>query len=195
MIFYKKELEEQINFSVFPGIQGGPHQHQIGALCYQLNIVNSEEFKEYIIQVKKNAKIMAEKLIEKGYKLCTNGTENHLILLDLRNKKISGSKIEKICEYVDISINKNSVPGDKSALIPGGIRIGTPALTTRGFKENDFIKVVEFIDRTINIAIKIQEKSGPKMIDFVEEMYGCEELLLIKEEINNFASIFEFYES
>lgn len=194
MIFYKKELEDKINFSVFPSIQGGPHENQIGALCFQLYYVNKPEFKDYIIQVKKNAKIMAEQFIVKGYKLCTNGTDNHLILVDLRDKQISGSKIEKICEFVDISINKNSVPGDKSALIPGGIRIGTPALTTRGMKEKDFIKIVEFIDNIIKIAINIQKKSGDKMVDFIKEMYLNEELLTIKEEINNFASKFEFYE-
>ena len=194
MIFYKRQFEDFINFSVFPAIQGGPHQHQIGALCYQLNIVNTDEFKNYIIQVKKNAKIMSEKFIEKNYKLCTNGTENHLILIDLRDKNISGSKIEKICEYVDISLNKNSVPGDKSALIPGGIRLGTPALTTRGFKETDFIKVVDFLDKVINIAIEIQKDSGTKMVDFEKKMKNNNDLLSIKKEINNFASEFEFYE-
>lgn len=194
MIFYKKQFEDFINFSVFPAIQGGPHQHQIGALCYQLNIVNTDEFKNYIIEVKKNAKIMSEKFIEKNYKLCTNGTENHLILIDLRDKNISGSKIEKICEYVDISLNKNSVPGDKSALIPGGIRLGTPALTTRGFKETDFIKIVDFLDKVINIAIEIQKDSGPKMVDFEKKMKNNNDLLGIKKEINTFASGFEFYE-
>ena len=146
MIFYKKCYEEQVNFSTFPAIQGGPHQHQIGALCFQLKYVNTKEFKNYIIQVKKNAKTMAEEFMKKGYKVCTNGTDNHLVLIDLNPQKITGSKIEKICEYVDISINKNSVASDKSALSPCGIRLGTSALTSRGLKEGDFIKVVEFID-------------------------------------------------
>ena len=193
MIFFKKCYEEKVNFSTFPAIQGGPHQHQIGALCFQLEYVKTVEFKNYIIQVKKNAKVMAEEFIKRGYKICTNSTVNHLILIDLNPLKITGSKIEKICEYIDISINKNSVPGDKSALSPGGIRLGTSALTTRGFKENDFIKVVELMDKVIKIAISIQEKSGAKLVEFVKQMEMIPELALLKKEVNTFASKFEFY--
>ena len=195
LIFFKKELEDKINFSVFPSIQGGPHQNQIGALCFELNQINTPEFKEYIIQVKKNSKVMAERFMEKGYKLCTDGTDNHLLMVDLRNKGITGSKIEKICEYVDISINKNSVPGDKSALIPGGIRIGSPALTTRGLKEQDFIKVVDFIDRVIIIALNIQEHTGSKLQPFINEFENNSDLINLKNEINDFANQFEFYET
>ena len=99
MIFFKKNernFEHRINMAVFPALQGGPHEHQIGALCNQLKYVKTPEFKEYIIQVKKNARIMANEFIRKGYKICTDGTDNHLILLDLNNKNITGSKIEKI---------------------------------------------------------------------------------------------------
>jgi glycine hydroxymethyltransferase len=194
MIFYKKRYEEQVNFSTFPAIQGGPHQHQIGALCFQLKYVNTKEFKNYIIQVKKNAKTMAEEFMNKGYKVCTNGTDNHLILIDLNPQKITGSKIEKICEYVDISINKNSVASDKSALSPCGIRLGTSALTSRGFKEEDFIKVVEFIDSVIEIALEIQKKSGPKLVDFIKAIEINEVLINIKKNINIFANTFEFYD-
>ena len=193
MIFYKKCYEEQVNFSTFPSIQGGPHQHQIGALCFQLKYINTNEFKNYIIQVKKNAKIMAKEFINKGYKVCTNGTDNHLILIDLNPINITGSKIEKICEYVDISINKNSVVGDKSALSPCGIRLGTAALTSRGFKEIDFIKVVEYIDSVIKIALEIQKKSGNKLLDFIKIMKDNNELLNIKKNINKFANTFDFY--
>ena len=194
MIFYKKCYEEQVNFSTFPAIQGGPHQHQIGALCFQLKYVNTKEFKNYIIQVKKNAKTMAEEFIKKGYKVCTNGTDNHLVLIDLNPQKITGSKIEKICEYVDISINKNSVASDKSALSPCGIRLGTSALTSRGLKEDDFIKVVELIDNVINIALEIQKESGSKLVDFIKTMETNTELINIKKNINNFANSFEFYD-
>ena len=193
IIFYKKCYEEKINFSTFPGIQGGPHQHQIGALCFQLKYVNTIEFKNYIIQVKKNAKIMANEFMKKGYKVCTNGTDNHIILIDLNPQNITGSKIEKICEYVDISINKNSIASDKSALSPCGIRLGTAALTTRGLKELDFIKVVEFIDSVIKIALEIQKESGNKLIDFIKIMETNNKLLIIKKNINNFANTFEFY--
>lgn len=193
LIFYKKSFEKQINNSVFPGMQGGPHEHQIAALAFQLKNVNTVEFKNYIKQVKKNAKKMGECLVEKGYKITTDGTENHLVLCDLKNKKITGSKIEKICEYVNISINKNSVPGDKSALSPGGIRLGSPALTTRGFKEEDFEKVVEFLDRVINIALKIQLETGKSLKKFTESFDKYPELIELRKEINNFASQFEFY--
>jgi len=193
MIFYKKEFEEKINFSVFPGIQGGPHMNQIGALCYQLKYVKTEEYKKYIIQVKKNAVIMVEELKNLGYKICGNSTVNHIILIDLNNLNITGSKIEKICEYVDISINKNSVPGDKSALNPCGIRLGTSALTTRGFKEDDIKIVVKFLDKIIKIALDIQKISGTKLKDFIEHMRNNEELILIKKNINNFANNYEFY--
>ena len=96
LIFFKKEYEDDINFSVFPGLQGGPHQHQIAGVAVQLNEVMSDEFKEYMIQVKKNAKALADFLMSLGYNLSTNGTENHLLLINLRNKGITGSKIEKI---------------------------------------------------------------------------------------------------
>ena len=194
LVFFKKALEEDINFSVFPSIQGGPHQHQIGALCHQLNQVTTQDFKDYIIQVKKNSKAMGNEFIKKGYKLCTDGTDNHLILVDLRDKNISGSKIEYICELANISINKNSVPGDKSALTPGGIRIGSPALTTRGMKEEDFIKIVDIMDRLIILAIQVQEKSGKKMIDFKKELENNLQIECIRKEVNDFASKFEFYE-
>ena len=193
LIFFKKQYENQINTSVFPGIQGGPHEHQIAALAFQLKEVKTESFKNYIKQVKLNAKKIAECLILKGYNVCTGGTDNHLVLCDLRNKNITGSKIEKICEFVSISINKNSVPGDKSALSPGGIRIGSPALTTRGFKEKDFEVVVEFIHKAIQIAIEIQKSTGKSLKKFCAECKNNTKLLLLKKEINLFASSFEFY--
>lgn len=192
MIFFKKEYEEAINFSVFPGLQGGPHQHQIAGVATQLQEVQSNEFKEYMIQVKKNAKALANYLIKKGYNLSTNGTENHLLLLNLRNKGITGSKIEKICEMVDISLNKNSVFGDKSAISPGGIRIGSNALTTRGMKENDFIYVGELIDRTIELALKVQVDHKPLKL-FIKNLENYKkELDNIKKDVNNFAIKFEF---
>ena len=194
MIFYKKEYEEDINFSVFPGLQGGPHQHQIAGVATQLLEVQSEEFKEYMIQVKKNAKSLAGYLINKGYNLSTNGTDNHLILINLRNKGITGSKIEKICELVDISLNKNSVFGDKSAISPGGVRIGTNALTTRGLKENDFIYVGQLLDRCIELALKVQIDNKPLKM-FIKNLDNYkEELDNIRNDVNEFALKFEFIE-
>jgi glycine hydroxymethyltransferase len=194
IIFYRKELEEKINFSVFPMLQGGPHQHQIAGIAHQMLEVSKPEFVDYIKQVKKNINTLSDYLISKGYKLATDGTDTHLILVDLKNKGVTGSKIEYICSYVDISINKNSVYGDKSALSPGGIRIGSCALTTRGFKEKDFLKIGELLDRVIGISLEIQ-KEGSKLSKFKENVSKFDkELDEIREEVHSLTGEFEFYE-
>ena len=168
IIFYQKEFEQAINSAVFPGLQGGPHNHTIGALAVSLKVANTPEFKEYQKQVCSNCKSLANKLTEMGYSLSSGGTDNHLILCDLRPKGIDGARVEKILDMAHITLNKNSVVGDTSALIPGGIRIGTPAMTTRGMKETDFEKVAEFIDRGVKIATecKASVTSGTKLKDF-----------------------------
>lgn len=197
LIFCKRDLKDKIDFAVFPGLQGGPHNHQIAGVATQLNEVCSQEFTEYIIQVKKNAKTLADYLMNKDFKLVTNGTDNHLLLVDLKNKSISGSKLEYLCNLVNISLNKNSVVGDTSAINPGGVRIGVNSLTTRGLKENDFEKVGEFIVRTTNLVVEIQNKSGRKLVDFKNE---CESEIFkkkiesLKKEVKTFASTFEYYE-
>lgn len=196
IIFFKKELEERINFAVFPGLQGGPHNHQIAGVANQLLEVDSVDFKNYIKQVKKNAKVMANVLLNKGYNLSTGGTDNHLVLIDLKNKAISGSKAEYVCEMVDISLNKNSVYGDTSAINPGGIRVGTAALTTRGFLEKDFEKIGEFIDMVIILCQKIQELSGKKLKDFKYILHQnyMTDIENLKREVNEFAGQFDFVE-
>lgn len=196
IIFSKKELSEKIDFSVFPGLQGGPHNHQIAALATQLMEVNTEEFRDYITQVMLNAKALSNHLMNHGFKLVTNGTDNHLLLVDLRNKGVTGSKVEYIAECVDISLNKNSIFGDTSASNPSGIRIGTPALTTRGFTEADFVKVGDFIIEVVELSRLIQNESGKKLVDFkcvAHEKY-FEEIARLKNDINKFAETFEFIE-
>jgi len=197
LIFFKKELKNKIDFAVFPGLQGGPHNQQIAGVATQLLEVQTSEYKEYIKQVKKNARTLATFLTIKGFKLITGGTDNHLILVDLKNKGISGSKLELICELTDISINKNSVYGDKSALNPGGVRIGTCALTTRGLDQDDFRQVAEFINECTILAQDIQSKSGPKLVDFKKTLQETPELRErlenIKSRVNTFAEGFEFY--
>ena len=116
----------------------------------------SPEFKQYAQNVKANAQAVAKALMAKGYKMATGGTENHLVLWDLRPQGLTGSKMEKICDAVSITLNKNAVVGDRSALTPGGVRIGAPALTSRGFTEADFEKVAGFLDRALQIALEIQ---------------------------------------
>jgi glycine hydroxymethyltransferase len=173
MIFGKKELMKQINESVFPGLQGGPHQHQIAGVATQLREVQTPEFKKYIQQVKSNAKAMAQTLTDLGYKLSSGGTDNHLLLVDLRDKGLTGSKVEWLCDQIGVTLNKNSVYGDKSALVPGGIRIGTPAMTTKGYMEEDFIKVAHMIDKIVRLGLEIQGVSGRKMVDFIQEFEKC----------------------
>lgn len=110
------------------------------------------------------------------YRLATDGSDNHLVLWDMRPTRLTGSKMEKICDKVDITLNKNSIFGDRSALSPGGVRVGTPALTTRGFVESDFEQVAEFLDRAVKIGQKIQETTGPALKDFLPAIENNEEL-------------------
>ncbi len=149
-----------INDAVFPATQGGPHEHQIAAIACQMREVRTEEFKKYSQQVVRNATIMAGHLVARGYVLVSGGTDNHLVLVDLRERGITGSKVEKVCDLVGVTINKNCVPGDKSALSPGGVRIGTPAMTTRGFKEAEFIEVVSIFDKCVEITLNVQKACG-----------------------------------
>merc|ERR1712032_256161 len=116
----------------FPGLQGGPHNHQIGGLAAQLLEVNSPAFTDYAKAVCTNASTLAAALKEKGHKLATDGTDNHLVLWDLRPHGLTGSKLEKVCDACSITLNRNAVHGDASALSPGGVRVGAPSMTTRG---------------------------------------------------------------
>lgn len=139
-----------LNGGVFPGTQGGPLEHVIAAKAIAFGEALTPAFKTYMQQVKLNADTMAEELVKRDYNIISKGTDNHLMLIDLRNKGISGKKAERILGNADITVNKNMVPfDDRSPFITSGIRIGTPALTTRGMKEADMIKVIEWIDQVI----------------------------------------------
>lgn len=183
-------LEEPINFAVFPSCQGGPHENVIAGVAVALKEASTPEFKEYATQVKKNAAKLAEELTKRGYELVTGGTDNHLVLWDLRKQEVTGSKIEKVLELASISANKNAVYGDTSALVPGGIRLGTPALTSRGFKEEDIVKVVDFLDRAIKIALSVQQKVGKQMKDFQPSLESNEELKELRRNVEEFAKNF-----
>ena len=115
------------------------------------------EFKDYSRQVVANSRALGQKLTELGYTIATGGTDNHLVLWDLKPQNLNGAKLQTICDNCSITLNKNAVLGDRSALTPGGVRIGAPALTTRGLKEDGFIKVAEFLHQAVNIALKLQE--------------------------------------
>merc|ERR1712146_819188 len=192
MIFFKysdkiPDIKDRIDMAVFPALQGGPHNHQIGALAAQLLEVNTPEFVEYSKQVKANAKALAATLMGKGHKLATDGTENHLILWDLRPHGLTGSKVEKVCELASISLNRNAVHGDASALSPGGVRIGTPAMTTRGCTTEDFKKIAGFLDRCVKIALKVQVEKGKKLKDFEAGLEANPEIKALKAEVEAWA--------
>jgi glycine hydroxymethyltransferase len=197
MIFFKyqeriPDIKERIDMAVFPGLQGGPHNHQIGALAAQLLEVVTPEFKEYSKKVVANAKTLADTLKEKGHKLASDGTDNHLVLWDLRPHGLTGSKVEKVCEGASISLNRNAVHGDASALSPGGVRIGSPAMTTRGCTTEDFKTVACFLDRCCTIALKIQKEKGKKLKDFETGLVGDPDIAQLKTEVEEWAIKFGY---
>lgn len=145
-----KKMSSLLNAAVFPGNQGGPLEHIIAAKAIAFGEALTDEFLHYQIQVKKNAAAMAKSFVEKGYQLISGGTDNHVMLIDLRNKNITGKDAEAALEKAAITVNKNMVPfDDKSPFVTSGIRIGTPAITTRGLNEEDMITIVDFIDEVI----------------------------------------------
>merc|ERR1712216_35009 len=160
-------LEGPINQSVFPGLQGGPHNHTISALATALKQAASPEFKAYQEKVLSNSQAFAKAMTSRGSSLVSGGTDNHLLLVDLKPSGIDGARVESVLEMANVAINKNTVPGDKSAFIPGGIRVGTPALTSRGFVESDFETVAEFIHRGVQCAKEVNASGiGKKLADF-----------------------------
>ena len=139
-----------LNSAVFPGMQGGPLEHIIAAKAIAFGEALTDDYFEYILQVKRNAKAMAAALVAKGFEVVSGGTENHCILIDLRSKNISGKDAENALVKAHITVNKNMVPfDDQSPFITSGIRVGTPALTTRGLKEQHMVQIVDFIDEVI----------------------------------------------
>lgn len=159
------DLENPINASVFPGHQGGPHNHTITALAVALHQAQSQEFKEYQKAVLLNAKALAERLgnpKEKGglgYTIVSGGTDNHLVLIDLKSKGVDGARVERVLELVGVASNKNTVPGDKSAMKPGGLRMGSPAMTTRGLLPDDFTRVADIVDRAVTITQYLDKRA------------------------------------
>ncbi|MEX2145063.1 MAG: serine hydroxymethyltransferase [Candidatus Spechtbacterales bacterium] len=160
-----KELADKIDKAVFPGLQGGPHNNTTAGIAVALGEALNPEFKEYAENVVKNAKMLAQELSNKGYDIVSGGTDNHLLLIDLQNKNISGAEAEKLLEKNGITANRNTVPGDpRGPMDPSGIRMGTPAITTRGMGEEEMSLVAELIDKALmnndvsdevkNLAIK-----------------------------------------
>ena len=186
-------LQDKINFSVFPGLQGGPHNHTIAGLAVALKQAASPDFAAYQTQVMRNMHAMSERLKSHGIELVSGGTDNHLVLADLRPLGVDGSRVERVLELAHIACNKNTVPGDKSALVPGGLRLGTPALTTRGFTEEDFVKVADYIKKGIDISVEIsKEVEGKKFGDFKKVLESKEfpAIAALKKEVETLAEEF-----
>lgn len=224
MIFYRKgvrstnkkgekvmyDLEGPINASVFPGHQGGPHNHTITALAVALKQAQTKTFKEYQQQVLANAKALAERLGNSaytgglGYNIVSGGTDNHLVLVDLKSKGVDGARVERVLELCGVASNKNTVPGDKSALKPGGLRMGTPAMTTRGFSTADFARVAEIVDRAVSITVSqdkkargVAESKGVKnpgtvkaFLDYIGDGSEIPEILVMKKEVEEWVGTF-----
>lgn len=172
-----KMMSELLDSSVFPGTQGGPLEHVIAAKAVAFKEALSQEYRTYIAQVQKNARVMAELFVKKDYKIISGGTDNHMFLMDLRNKEISGKVAETLLGLAGITLNKNMVPyDDKSPFITSGIRIGTSAITTRGLKEDDLGKIVDMIDIVISNGAE-----GPHLNE-------------IKHEIESFMSVLPLFQ-
>lgn len=166
---------------------------QITALAVALKEAASPSFKDYIVQVKRNAVALAEGLRARGHKVVTDGTENHLVLWDVRPHDVTGSKVEKVLERCGISVNKNTIAGDRSAAAPGGVRVGTPAMTTRGMREEDFDVVASLLDRGLRVAVEVQAKAASrKLVDFEKALQGNEEVERLRREVEQIASKLPF---
>merc|ERR1712106_798505 len=210
MIFYRKgqrgttkkgapimyDIDEKINFAVFPGLQGGPHNHTIGALATCLKQANTEAFVTYQKQVLLNSSKFADTLNDLGYTLVSGGTDNHLVLVDLKTSRgIDGARVERVMELACIASNKNTIPGDTSALTPGGIKMGAPALTSRGFVAADFSRVAEFFDRAVTIAVALKNTDEGKKLKGFKAMCAVgpsvhPDLVQLRADVQSFASSF-----
>ena len=172
-----KMMSNCLDMAVFPGTQGGPLEHVIAAKAIAYAECLSDEYMMYCVQVVKNSRVLAKALMDKGYKIISGGTDNHCMLIDLRNKHITGKEAEKALGEADITVNKNMVPfDDKSPFVTSGIRIGSAAITSRGLKEKDCLKIVEYID------LALTKKDNPK------------EIAKLKTKINTMMSKFPLFE-
>jgi glycine hydroxymethyltransferase len=190
------EFEKRINLAVFPGLQGGPHEHTISGIAVALKMAKSRQFKEYQQQVLENCQALAKGLLGRGVELVSGGSDNHLVLIDLRNyKSITGNQVEKVCDQIGLALNKNTVPGDRSAINPSGLRVGAPAMTSRGASENDFEKIAEFIHKAIEFTKRIVDsnrfKNLAEFTSFIQQGSARTELAKLQQEIETFASRLE----
>jgi len=209
LIFYRKgvrsvnakgqqvmfDIGPKIDASVFPALQGGPHNHTIAAIAVALKQCLTTDFQSYAHQVIRNAQAFSQSLLEKGYTIVTGGTDNHICLMDVRPKGLDASRIEVVLDMANITTNKNTVPGDKSAIRPGGIRMGTPALTSRGFKEIEFQQVADFIHKGIQIYQKFESEMGKTNVEFKKFLASNkkfeEKIKLLASDVEKFSEKFD----
>lgn len=204
------DLENPINASVFPGHQGGPHNHTITALAVALRQAQTPEFKEYQKTVLLNAKALSDRLGSSkdkgglGYNIVSGGTDNHLVLVDLKDRGIDGARVERVLELVGVASNKNTVPGDKSAMKPGGLRMGSPAMTTRGLLPDDFRRIAEIVDRSVTMTISLDKKAKEEMeskgrknpgsanafLEYVRDGNEISEVLELRREVEDWVGTF-----
>ena len=184
------DYEDKIDFAVFPSLQGGPHNHQIAALAVALKSVATPEFGAYAAQVQKNAAALGARLVSYGYTIVTGGTDNHLVLWDLRPEDITGSKMEKVCDMAHITLNKNAVVGDVSAMAPGGCRIGAPAMTSRGLKEADFEAVADMLHEALLLCKDVQASTGKMLKAFNAALESDKRIPALRTRVEAFAASF-----
>ncbi|XP_002529531.2 serine hydroxymethyltransferase 7 [Ricinus communis] len=181
------DFEEKINFAVFPSLQGGPHNNHIAALAIALKQVATPEYKAYMQQVKKNAQAFACTLLRRKCRLVTGGTDNHMLLWDLRPLGLTGKIYEKVCEMCHITVNKIAVFGDNGTISPGGVRIGTPAMTSRGCLESDFETIADFLLKAARIANILQREHGKALL---KGLQSNKDILELRNRVETFATQF-----
>ncbi|KAF4359049.1 hypothetical protein CsatB_015040 [Cannabis sativa] len=184
------DFEEKINFAVTPALQGGPHNNHIAALAIALKQVATPVYKAYMHQVKKNAQALASALLRRKCKLITGGTDNHLILWDLRPLGLTGKTYEKVCEMCHITLNKITISSDNGTISPGGVRVGTPAMTSRGCLESDFETVAEFLLKAAHIASVAQREHGKFPRAFLKALENNKDIMELRHRVESFASQF-----
>jgi glycine hydroxymethyltransferase len=207
LIFYRKgvrkttkegdemyDLETKINEAVFPGHFGGPHNHAIAGSAVGLKVVTDPLYKDYQKRVAENAKVLCEAMRAKGYPIVGNGTSNHMAIINVKEKGIDGARVEYLSSKLNISLNKNVIPGGQNAVIPGGIRLGSPAMTTRGCNADDFKKIADYLDKTIQMSMGFRKEKQTLSTykKSVDEALSGDQLKSFKKEVESFASSFPF---
>jgi len=193
------ELTKKIDTAIIPGLQGGPHDNQTAAIAVALKEASTLAFRNYALQIVKNSKALAEGLKKYGFKLVSDGSDNHLILIDLSNKNVNGAVAALALEVSGIVVNKNGVPGDKMPpFYPSGIRIGTPAITTRGLREKDMEKIAKWFNEAIGEVLGVRlpqekEKRSAFWKEFKKDINKNKKLLLIAGEVKKFTAKYPIY--